>query len=47
MPYKIKKQGDGFKVCKKEGSKCFSKHPLSRTKAVKQLGAIMMGKKKK
>lgn len=40
MPYKIKKSGRGYKVCKKSGSKCFSKKPLSKKKAVAQRAAI-------
>ncbi len=40
MPYRIKKEKKGFKVCKKTGNKCFSKKPLTKTKAKKQLAAI-------
>ncbi|NBO98712.1 MAG: hypothetical protein EBU90_01100 [Proteobacteria bacterium] len=40
MPYKIKKSGSGYKVCKKKGGKCFSKKPLSKQKAKAQLSAI-------
>jgi hypothetical protein len=42
MPYKVKKIGSGYKVCKKAGNKCFSKktHP-SKKAANKQLKAIM------
>jgi hypothetical protein len=42
MPYKIKKTGSGYKVCKKVGSKCFSKKPLSKNKAMAQMKAIGM-----
>ena len=44
MPYKIKKIGKGgYKVCKKFGkSKCFSKKPLSKNKAIAQMRAIGM-----
>jgi len=42
MPYKIKKSGSGYKVCKKVGSKCFSKKPLSKKKAQAQMRAIGM-----
>jgi hypothetical protein len=40
MPYKIEKINDGYKVCKKDNSKCFSKKPLSLQTAIKQLKAI-------
>jgi hypothetical protein len=40
MPYKIKKSGKGYKVCKKVGGKCFSKKPISKNKAKAQLKAI-------
>lgn len=40
MPYKIKKEKKGFKVCKKTGNKCFSKKHLTKEKAKKQLAAI-------
>jgi hypothetical protein len=43
MPYKIKKSGSGYKVCKKFGkSKCFSKKLLSKKKAQAQMRAIGM-----
>jgi len=42
MPYKIRKKGSGYKVCKKNGSKCFSKKKLSLKKAKKQLAAIQI-----
>ena len=41
MPYKIKKSGSGYKVCKKVGGKCFSKKKLSKNKAKAQLRAIL------
>lgn len=42
MPYKIKKVKSGYKVCKKnKPSKCFSKNPLTKDKAKKQMGAII------
>lgn len=40
MPYTIKKTGKGYKVCKKQGGKCFSKKPLSKKKAQAQRAAI-------
>lgn len=40
MPYKIKKSGKGYKVCKKKGGKCFSKKPLSKKRAQAQRAAI-------
>lgn len=39
MPYKIRKKGKGYKVCKTSG-KCFSKKPLSYKRAVSQMRAI-------
>ena len=46
MPYKIKKTGSGYKVCKKTRSKCFSKKPLSKKKARAQLAAIQINSSK-
>lgn len=47
MPYEIKKVKDGFKVCKKTNpSKCFSKKPLTKSKATKQMKAIIINEKK-
>lgn len=40
MPYKLKKIGSGYKVCKKNSTKCFSKKPLPRKRALKQLAAL-------
>ncbi len=41
MPYQIKKVNNGFKVCKKDNPhKCFSKKPLTKENAKKQLKAI-------
>ena len=41
MPYKIKKVGSGYKVCKKKGSKCFSKKPFrTKKEAITQMAAI-------
>jgi DNA adenine methylase len=42
MPYEIRKFPDGYKVCKKDEDKCFSKDPLSLKKAVAQRKAIGM-----
>jgi hypothetical protein len=42
MPYKIKKSGSGYKVCKKKGGKCFSKKKLSKSRAKAQLRAILV-----
>lgn len=42
MPYKIIKEDDGYKVCKKDNTKCFSKEPLTLENAEKQLKAIGM-----
>ncbi len=41
MPYKIRKKGSGYKVCKTTG-KCFSKKPLSKKKAIAQRAAIQI-----
>ena len=41
MPYKIKKSGSGYKVCKKKGGKCFSKKKLSKSRAKAQMRAIL------
>lgn len=40
MPYTIKKFKTGFKVCKRDKDKCFSKEPIPLTRAKKQLKAI-------
>ena len=45
MPYKIRKKGSGYKVCKPSG-KCFSKKPLSKKKATAQMAAIQISKYK-
>ena len=50
MPYKILAMRHGYKVCKKDDDKkCFSKMPISRDKASKQMKAlyIHMNKEKK
>ena len=44
MPYKIRKKGSGYKVCKPSG-KCFSKKPMSKEKAQKQRAAIQINAK--
>jgi hypothetical protein len=41
MPYKIRKRGSGYKVCKTTG-KCFSKKPLSKKRAIAQRAAIQI-----
>ena len=41
MPYILRKIKDGYKVCKKnEPKKCFSKKPLTKEKATRQMKAI-------
>jgi hypothetical protein len=40
MPYDIRKEKDGFKVCKKGTKKCFSNDPIPLSNAVKQRKAI-------
>jgi len=47
MPYTVKKEKGGFKACKKGGKKCFSKKPLTKKQAVKQIGAIASEEKRK
>jgi len=44
MPYKIRKKGKGYKVCKPSG-KCFSKKSLSKKKALAQRAAIEINSK--
>ena len=47
MPYKIKKVGSGYKVCKKKGSKCFSKKPFhTKKEAIAQMAAIRINESK-
>lgn len=47
MPYIIKEFDNGFKVCKKsEPKKCFSKEPISLTRAKKQMKAIGISESK-
>jgi hypothetical protein len=45
MPYELKKTNSGFKVCKKNSTKCFSKKPLPRKRALKQLAALHIATK--
>lgn len=40
MPYKVYKKGSGYKACKKNGKKCFSKKPMSKEKAQDQMKAL-------
>lgn len=48
MPYAAKKVKGGYKACKKNGKKCFSKKPMKTKKeAVKQIGAIASSEKRK
>jgi hypothetical protein len=46
MPYTVKKVKGGFKACKKNNKKCFSNKPLTKKKAVKQIGAISSEEKR-
>jgi hypothetical protein len=47
MPYIIKKIDGGYKVCKvDEPNKCFSKKPIPKSRAIKQLRAIGMNEHK-
>lgn len=40
MPYEIKKEKSGYKVCKKNTDKCYSKKPIPKMNAIKQKYAI-------
>lgn len=41
MPYHIKKYSNkGYKVCKKNSTKCFSKKPMPKKRAERQLKAL-------
>lgn len=43
MPYEIKKVNNGFKVCKQNNlNKCFSKKPMTKEMAKRQMRAIIM-----
>lgn len=47
MPYKLKKYKTGFKVCKADDMKrCFSKKPLPKLRAIKQMKAIGISESK-
>jgi len=47
MPYSIIKINNGFKVCKKDNNnKCFSKKPLTKDMATKQMKAIIINENK-
>lgn len=48
MPYTIKKEGKGYKVCKQDNpERCFSKKPLPKERAEKQRIAIVIAEKKR
>lgn len=48
MPYIIAKEGDGYKVCKKqEPKKCFSNKPLPKERAMKQRVAIIISQQRR
>ncbi len=40
MPYKTYKKGSGYKACKVDGKKCFSKKPLPKGRAEAQVKAL-------
>lgn len=44
MSYEIRKVQKGYKVCEEDGDKCFSKRPLPKAKAKKQLRALYAAK---
>ena len=46
MPYKLLHIKNGFKVQNKETKKTYSKSPLTKEKAIKQLQAIQIHYKK-
>jgi len=46
MPYRIVKTKNGYKVCKADMSKCFSKKPLPKETAEKQMKAIIINETK-
>lgn len=48
MPYTLKKIKGGYKVCKKRGSKCFSKKPFrTKKEAIAQMAAIRINETSK
>jgi hypothetical protein len=40
MPYSIRKSGQGYKVTNKKTGKTYSKKPMSKEKAKKQIAAL-------
>ena len=40
MPYSIRKSASGFKVVNKDTGKSYSKKPITKSKAKKQLAAL-------
>jgi hypothetical protein len=47
MPYKIVAYKDGYKLCKQDGSKCFSKNPIPLQNTKKQMKAIAISENMK
>jgi hypothetical protein len=45
VPYKLKKVKGGFKVCKQSGGKCFSKKPMPKARAVRQMRHLYAAEK--
>jgi hypothetical protein len=45
VPYEIKKTGKGWKVAKKGDGRVFSKKPMAKSKAKRQLAAIIANSK--
>jgi hypothetical protein len=45
MPYCLKRVSRGYKVCKKNSPKCFSKKPLTKKIAKNQLKALYASEK--
>jgi hypothetical protein len=47
MPYELRQVNRGWKVCKVEEEKCFSKKPLSKETATKQRIAILLSERQR
>ena len=48
MPYTLRKQPRrGYKVCKKGTRKCFSKRPLTKRMAIRQMRALYLNESRR